>query len=220
MRFVRAQTPIPSDATRYLRRRATSDREGPAAGVFDRYRTRVRARAGEEAEQTFERVLGQLMAYDIFPPRLVRLRLHPGPAIAEGTTIVQRVGIGVAIEAAVRVVDVWDRSHAEKSAPDHRDFPAREMEPDDAGVNSPVRRPDGFRHDAEDRSAGFAYVTLEGHPERGVATFEVQLRGDEVWVELTARSVAGTLVTRIGRPVARLVQKGITKRALRRLSES
>jgi len=67
------------------------------------------------------------------------------------------------------------------------------------------------------KSAGFAYVTLLGHPERGVATFEVQQEREAVFVVLTARSVPGTLLTTVGRPVMRFVQRAITRRAVRRL---
>ncbi|MGI8847838.1 MAG: DUF1990 family protein [Candidatus Dormibacteria bacterium] len=74
--------------------------------------------------------------------------------------------------------------------------------------------PDGSRR------AGFAYVTLPGHPERGVATFEVRREGNEVFVLLTARSVPGTWLTRALRPVVRVVQRAITRRALGRLTGS
>jgi|SRR5579872_5883417 len=68
------------------------------------------------------------------------------------------------------------------------------------------------------RSSGFAYVTLIGHPERGVATFAVEMRHSEVWVVLTARSESGTAITRLGRPISRLAQQALTRRAVYRLS--
>jgi len=68
------------------------------------------------------------------------------------------------------------------------------------------------------RGAGFAYVALQGHPERGVATFEVRQEGDAVFVVLTARSVPGTMLTKIASPATRLVQRTITKQAMRRLT--
>ena len=68
------------------------------------------------------------------------------------------------------------------------------------------------------QTAGFAYVTLQGHPERGVATFEVRREGDEVFVVLTARSVPGTTLTRLAGPVVRLIQRAVTKRAVTRLA--
>jgi len=68
------------------------------------------------------------------------------------------------------------------------------------------------------RCAGFAYVTLQGHPECGVATFEVRCDGDEVSVVFTARSVPGTPLTKLASPLARAVQRSITKQAVRRVS--
>jgi uncharacterized protein (UPF0548 family) len=65
------------------------------------------------------------------------------------------------------------------------------------------------------RSAGFAYVTLQGHPERGVATFEVRQEREAVFVVLTARSVPGTMLTKVVSPVTRLVQRTVTKQAVR-----
>ena len=69
------------------------------------------------------------------------------------------------------------------------------------------------------REAGFAYATLPGHPERGVASFAVRLdaRG-RLQVHLEARSEPGLLLTRLGRPVARLFQRSLTRAALRRLT--
>lgn len=67
------------------------------------------------------------------------------------------------------------------------------------------------------RRAGFAYVTVQGHPERGVATFEVHKVGDVVSVVLTAHSTPGTALTRLARPVTRMVQRAVTRRAVWRL---
>jgi len=69
--------------------------------------------------------------------------------------------------------------------------------------------------------AGFTYATVEGHAERGVATFQVKWdEGKGVAVLIDARSRPGTLLTRLGRPAARLFQRAITVAALRRLSLS
>jgi uncharacterized protein (UPF0548 family) len=70
------------------------------------------------------------------------------------------------------------------------------------------------------RRAGFAYVTLQGHPECGVATFEARQEGDSVCVVLTARSVPGTTITSVGGPLTRLVQRLITRQAMRRMAAS
>jgi uncharacterized protein (UPF0548 family) len=75
--------------------------------------------------------------------------------------------------------------------------------------------------DRGERDAGFRYVTLEGHPERGVASFSLRRHASgEVMLTIDARSEAGTIVARIGRPVARRLQLAITRAAVRRLSEA
>lgn len=70
------------------------------------------------------------------------------------------------------------------------------------------------------REAGFSYITLAGHAEQGVASFEVahDERG-RVTVTLAARSRPGLLLTRLGRPVARPLQQALTRMALRRLCD-
>jgi len=69
------------------------------------------------------------------------------------------------------------------------------------------------------REAGFRYVTLAGHPERGVASFAVHRdEAGVVRITLDARSQPGTRVSRVGRPIARPAQLAMTRAALRRLS--
>jgi uncharacterized protein (UPF0548 family) len=69
------------------------------------------------------------------------------------------------------------------------------------------------------RDAGFRYVTLAGHPERGVASFAVRRDSSGgVHVILDARSQPGTLIARLGRPVARRVQVAATRAAVKRLA--
>ncbi|HEX6509417.1 MAG TPA: DUF1990 family protein [Chloroflexota bacterium] len=71
------------------------------------------------------------------------------------------------------------------------------------------------------REAGFTYATIAGHPECGIATFQVRLHtGGPVLILVDARSRPGLLLTRLGRPVARAFQRGITKAALRRLANT
>jgi uncharacterized protein (UPF0548 family) len=184
MRIVLNHDPVLVDGRRYLQRRATSDREGPAHARVDTYRRRVELQPGELPAAAFERVRKRLFDYEIFPPRLVGHAVIPAGEITEGCTVVQRLGVGrVFLESATRVVDVWRM-------------------PESAGA----------------RSAGFAYVTVQGHPERGVATFEVRQEQDGVFVVLTARSVPGTMLTKLAGPVMRLVQRTITKRAVNGLA--
>lgn len=65
----------------------------------------------------------------------------------------------------------------------------------------------------ETRSAGFAYGTLPGHPERGEESFELELAGaGEVRLRIRAFSRPATLLARAGGPVTRLVQDRVTDR--------
>ncbi|QIG40411.1 DUF1990 domain-containing protein [Microbacterium sp. 4R-513] len=70
-------------------------------------------------------------------------------------------------------------------------------------------------------SCGFAYGTLPGHPERGEERFEVQLTpaGDVIF-RIVAFSAPGRWFTRLGGPVARLVQRTTTDRYLRALDQA
>ena len=134
----------------------------------------------------FQRVWARIASYQVFPTRLMRFSMEPPGSIARGTLIVQRFCfVGLALEAAVRVVDIWDRQ------------------------------------DGASRTAGFQYVTLAGHPERGVETFEVRLQPDgRVSVSIRARSEPAVFVARLGRSVARRVQVAATRAALRRLTDT
>ncbi len=157
----------------------SADAGHPVGAHLDTYQDFVQIRGGESLGEAFDRVRHRLLAYDIFPPTFLRYAFCGEGAVVEGQTIVQRFGVGVAIEAAVRVTKVWETL------------------------------------ELGNRVCGFAYSTLPGHPERGVATFEVRLAGDTVAVVLTARSVARTPV--VTRPVAKAIQRAITRRAVRRL---
>lgn len=64
-------------------------------------------------------------------------------------------------------------------------------------------------------AAGFAYATLEGHPERGVSQFSLVREGSTVRFEIAAISRPGSLLTSIGRPVARRFQQSASRAALR-----
>lgn len=70
----------------------------------------------------------------------------------------------------------------------------------------------------ESRRRGFAYGTLTGHPERGEELFLVDWRGDDtVVLRIVAFSRPATWWSRLGAPVAGLVQRRITDRYLRAL---
>jgi uncharacterized protein (UPF0548 family) len=67
-------------------------------------------------------------------------------------------------------------------------------------------------------SAGFAYGTLPGHPERGEERFTLTLEpSGEVVFEIAAFSQPGRWFTRVGAPLGRLVQAWMTRRYLRAL---
>jgi len=67
---------------------------------------------------------------------------------------------------------------------------------------------------------GFAYGTLEGHPEAGEESFIVSSEPDGIYFTLRAYSRAGTWYTRLGGPATRAAQKLFAQRyakALQRL---
>jgi uncharacterized protein (UPF0548 family) len=60
----------------------------------------------------------------------------------------------------------------------------------------------------EPRRFGFAYGTLPGHVERGEERFLVEwLEDDEVWYDLRAFSRPRYWMVRLGRPIARMLQR-------------
>lgn len=65
----------------------------------------------------------------------------------------------------------------------------------------------------EPRRRGFAYGTLPGHPFAGEESFVVELADDDaVWFVIRAFSKPATLLTRLGAPVARIIQTAMTDR--------
>ncbi|MCI0688052.1 MAG: DUF1990 domain-containing protein [Sporichthyaceae bacterium] len=68
---------------------------------------------------------------------------------------------------------------------------------------------------AEPTRRGFAYGTLAGHPEQGEEAFVVELLADQrVTVTVTAFSRPARWFTRLGGPLARLIQDRVTDRYL------
>ena len=62
---------------------------------------------------------------------------------------------------------------------------------------------------------GFAYGTLPGHPERGEEACAVVIDDDgTVTAEIIAFSRPGDLAARLGGPIARQIQKAVTRRYL------
>lgn len=67
---------------------------------------------------------------------------------------------------------------------------------------------------------GFAYGTLPGHPEQGEEAFHVLREADgKVSAEIVAFSRAADLPTKLAGPVARQIQKAVTRRYLQGFGE-
>lgn len=135
----------------------------------------------EDAEAVVARALTVLLRYDVFPA--YRMRHHVCTVdnkLRPGALVVQRVFAGpVAVEAAVRVTDVFDER-------------------------------------ARGGQAGFTYVTLQGHVERGVATFSVGLDAARVpTLRIESWSRPGNALAALGRPFLRQVQRSSVRAALR-----
>jgi len=88
-------------------------------------------------------------------------------------------------------------------------------------LESAVRVVDIWRRRADgEQQAGFSYVTLAGHPERGAASFEVRMGSEEkLSLILESRSTPGSVATRLARPLARSIQLLLTQAAIRRLAK-
>ena len=73
----------------------------------------------------------------------------------------------------------------------------------------------------EPDAKGFAYGSLRGHPEVGEESFVVS-RDEQgrVWLEVAAFSRPGRWFSRLGGPVARLVQRRITDGYLRAVQDA
>jgi uncharacterized protein (UPF0548 family) len=63
-------------------------------------------------------------------------------------------------------------------------------------------------------AASFAYATLEGHPERGIASFALERHPGELRFVAEAWSRPGNPLARFGRPLARHLQRSITREAV------
>lgn len=69
-------------------------------------------------------------------------------------------------------------------------------------------------------AARFAYATLQGHPERGIASFAVEHHPGELRFIAEAWSRPGNALARLGRPVARHLQRSITREAVASFCQS
>jgi uncharacterized protein (UPF0548 family) len=62
--------------------------------------------------------------------------------------------------------------------------------------------------------ASFAYATLPGHVERGLASFAVRATESGVILEIETWSQPGNWLATIGRPLARIIQRRSTEEAI------
>ncbi|HEY4185500.1 MAG TPA: DUF1990 family protein [Polyangia bacterium] len=84
------------------------------SGIHDCYSIPLPLPQDGDGERLARRAFDALMTYDIFPPDRMHARVCSADGrVRTGVTIVQRIVAGVvAIEAAVRVVDVFETSAA------------------------------------------------------------------------------------------------------------
>jgi uncharacterized protein (UPF0548 family) len=73
--------------------------------------------------------------------------------------------------------------------------------------------------DARMRRIGFAYGTLQGHGERGEETFIIEWlhADDSVWYDLRSFSRPGQLLTALGYPITRMLQKRFARESTSRM---
>jgi uncharacterized protein (UPF0548 family) len=71
----------------------------------------------------------------------------------------------------------------------------------------------------EEGEFGFGYGTLPGHPAEGEESFLVRRTDGDVHFEVVAISRPGSLLTRLGGPVTRLVQSRMAERYLKGLAD-
>ena len=117
--------------------------------------------------------------------RLLAWELHRGAGLLVAASA-ERAAPGVTVVSALKAGPLWSAA------------PCRVL----WMVATPMR-------------AGFGYATLPGHPALGEEAFAVELaRNGTVSVLIAAFSRPATWLTRLGGPVARLVQARITERYL------
>ncbi|MFH9090180.1 DUF1990 domain-containing protein [Streptomyces sp. NPDC017673] len=142
-----------------------------------------------------------------FHPMLVRTRL------GEGQEVFQRAAEAVLTWEMHRALGVGIDAGADRAAP------GTDVTVTLAGV---IRAPCRIIWTAEQhRRAGWAYGTLEGHPECGEEAFVVDRTGDgTVWLTVAAFSKAAKWYARAGGPATRGLQHAYARRCgvvLRRL---
>lgn len=71
-----------------------------------------------------------------------------------------------------------------------------------------------IEHEQTADAARFAYATLRGHPERGIASFALERHPSELRFIIEAWSRPGNTLAHLGRPFARHLQRTFTREAL------
>ncbi|MET7686055.1 DUF1990 domain-containing protein [Streptomyces sp. NPDC005423] len=131
--------------------------------------------------------------------------LHVRTRIGEGEKIFRRAAEAVLTWEAHRETGVGIETKADRAAP------GADVTVTLAGV---IRAPCRIVWTVEEhRRAGWAYGTLEGHPECGEESFVVDRTGDgTVWLTVSAFSRAAKWYARLGGPATRGLQHAYARR--------
>lgn len=134
--------------------------------------------------------------------------------IGHGRDLFDRAAIHILDFGMQKGVGIFQRSDTETAQPGTELTVFLGLGP--LGISAPCRVV--YVLDQPDRR-GFAYGTLPGHPEVGEELFAVEYdpANDTVYGLVTAFSKPGSWYTRLGGPVARLIQRWITHRYLNTL---
>ncbi|MFJ3877139.1 DUF1990 family protein [Streptomyces sp. NPDC090077] len=141
-------------------------------------------------------------------------RSGPPPAGFHSLRVRTRIGSGPAhFRLAAEAVLTWRMHRAVGVRIDAEDERAAEGGRVRVSIG-PVRAPCRVVWAVEgDRSAGFAYGTLPGHPECGEEAFVVEREADDsVWLTVTAFSRPAVWWARAGGPVTRILQRAYARR--------
>jgi uncharacterized protein (UPF0548 family) len=97
----------------WWRERERTDDE-PGVLRADHHEVDVAVPAGTSADEVFERLRERLVTYQHFPVSTLKARVDaPDGCVRDGSLVVQRVFVPflpIALEAGVRVTEVWDRA--------------------------------------------------------------------------------------------------------------
>jgi uncharacterized protein (UPF0548 family) len=144
--------------------------------------------------------------------------LHHEAPIGHGRAVLEAAGAAVTTFRMHRAAGVKVHASAEQADPGVAVECALGIGP--VRVGAPCRV---VWSEYEADRIGFAYGTVDGHPERGEESFVVDLRADgSVWFTVTAFSRPGRWYTRLAGPVVPALQRWYARhcgRTLRRLAQ-